>query len=295
MSALRYAVEEAIASLWRGRRFALLATATIATAVFVLGCFLVATANLERLAASWQGAAELSVFLADDASDADRRQVEALLAPGQVVSSFAFVSKAEALVRFKEMFGDLAPAVDALGGNPLPASYEVRLGSSDAARAGVEALVARLRQAAGVSDVRHDREWLDRLVTAITIVRRVGLLLGALLAIGAALTVTTVVRLALHARRDELEVMELVGSPPAFVLGPFIMEGALVGAVGGAAAVGALVAAYRALRPGYLVPWAAALSLPDVAFLSWATCLGLVLGATTVGCVSGWAAARSRG
>ncbi len=177
MKALRYAFEEATTSLWRGRRSGLLSMGIIAIALFVLGSFLLVTSNLERLADEWRRASELSVFLTDDVSDEDRRAIEAVLAPGPVVAGYDFVSKAEALTRFKQMFGDLAPAADALENNPLPASFEVRLQLSGQGEA-VEQLSARLRQTPGVSDVRYDRQWLDRLVSAVTLVRRVGLVLG---------------------------------------------------------------------------------------------------------------------
>jgi len=295
MSVLRYAVEEALSSLWRGRRFSVLAVATIATAVLVLGCFLLATTNLEHLVDQWRSATELSVFLADTATDDDRRQVEAVLAPGALVASVEFVSKAQALVRFKGMFGDLAPTVDALGRNPLPASYEVRLQPAAGDRQAIEQLAARLRSTAGVADVRYDRQWLDRLLAGVAVVRRIGLVLSAILALAAALTVTTVVRLALHARRDELEIMELVGSPSAYVQGPFILEGALQGLIGGGAAVAILAVAFRALRARDLATWAAALNLADVQFLPIWTSVLLVVGATAVGGVSGLLAARTRG
>ena len=73
MRALRYAIEEAAISLWRGRQAGLLSTITIALALFVLGGFLVVTANLQRLGAEWSNSAELSVYLKDDASAADRQ------------------------------------------------------------------------------------------------------------------------------------------------------------------------------------------------------------------------------
>ena len=72
MHLLRYAFDEAIASLWRGRRSSLLSTATIAIALFVLGAFLVVTSNLERLAEEWSGAAELSIYV-DDATISSTR------------------------------------------------------------------------------------------------------------------------------------------------------------------------------------------------------------------------------
>src|SRR3954451_18867283 len=112
MRAVRYAVEEALASLSRGRQAGLLSTLTSALALFVLGGFLAVTANLERLGADWSNSAELSVYLKDDVSPEQQRAVEALLAPGDVIAAHEYVSKAAALTRFKQTFGDLAPAVD---------------------------------------------------------------------------------------------------------------------------------------------------------------------------------------
>src|SRR5258705_14001621 len=112
MRALRYAFAEARTSLWRGRQSGLLSTATIALALFVLGGFLLVTANLERLGAEWSAAAEMSVYLKDDVSAEQRQAVEALLAPGGVIAGREYVSKAEALGRFKQTFSDLAGSLD---------------------------------------------------------------------------------------------------------------------------------------------------------------------------------------
>src|SRR5205085_10527876 len=112
-------------SLWRGRTAGVLSTLTIALALFVLGGFLIVTANLGRLGAEWSRAAELSVYLKDDATPADRSGIEAALSAGDIVASHEYVSKTEALVRFKQTFSDLSNTVDTLGDNPLPASIEV--------------------------------------------------------------------------------------------------------------------------------------------------------------------------
>ena len=117
MRALQYAFDEAIASLWRGRTSGLLSTATIAVALFVLGAFLVVTTNLQRLGEEWSRSAEMSVYLADDATDENRAEVEKILAPGPLVEGSTFVSKEEALERFKQTFADLAAAADTVGGN----------------------------------------------------------------------------------------------------------------------------------------------------------------------------------
>jgi len=292
--ALRYAFDEAVRSLWRGRQSGLLSTATIALALFVLGAFLLVTANLERLGTEWSRAAEMSVYLKDDVSQEDRAKVERLLASNELVAGKEYVSKADALSRFKQTFADLAGAVDGLGENPLPASYEVRLRTNEnpASTAGLEQLASNLRQAGGVADVRYDRQWLSRVMSAIGVVRTVGLLLGGVLTIAAALTVANVVRLALYARRDELEIMHLVGAPQIYVRGPFVMEGILQGGVGALAAVLALGAVFFATRSSYLVPLALAVNLTSIQFLPWEISVLLVLGGMAVGCLGGLVAAR---
>jgi cell division transport system permease protein len=294
MRAIRYAFDEALTSLWRGRQSGLLSTATIAVALFVLGGFLLVTSNLERLGDEWSRAAEMSVYLKDDVGAEDRAQIEKLLAPGDVVASYEFVSQAEALNRFKQTFADLATTADTLGDNPLPASYEVRLNPTDRAQTGVDPLAASLRQANGVADVRYDRQWLDRLLAAVVVVRRVGLALGIILTIAAALTVANVVRLALYARRDEIEIMQLVGAPTAYVRGPFVMEGVLQGGLGALAALAGLVVVFFAVRGRYLTPLAAAVNLSSVRFLPLELSLLLIAGGMLVGCIGGIVAASAR-
>ena len=294
MRALRYAIEEALTSLWRGRQAGLLSTLTIALALFVLGGFLVVTVNLERLGAEWSNAAELSVYLKDDITAAERRSVENVLAPSQLIAAHEYISKADALVRFKQAFGDLAAAVDGVGGNPLPASLEVRLRPGPGVSGNVDLLAARLRPMAGVADVRYDRQWLTRVLSAINIIRGVGLVLASVLAIAAALTVANVVRLALYARRDELDIMNLVGAPQAFVRGPFVMEGVLQGGIGALVALLALGLAFFALRARYLLPLASTLNISSIQFLPVELCVVLVAGGMAVGCLGGLFAAWNR-
>jgi cell division transport system permease protein len=291
MRALRYATEEAARSLWRGRRAGLLSMLTIALALFVLGAFLLVTANLQQLASELSSAAEMSIYLKDDVTAEQRRAIETALTPGDVIAAHEYVSKSEALGRFKQTFTDLASTVDTLGDNPLPASYDVRLQSGAGVAAAVDRLAARLRETPGVADVRYDRQWLARLLSVVGVIRGMGLALGTLLTLAAALTVANVVRLALYARRDELDIMQLVGAPSAFIHGPFVMEGVLQGGIGALVALAALIVAFVALRARYLAPLASAVSLSSVRFLPVELCLLLVVGGMVVGCLGGMVAA----
>src|SRR5437870_1470680 len=155
MRALSYFFDEAVASLWRGYKTALVAVATIAAALFVLGGFLVVTSNMERLFARWQEAAEFSVYLRDEATAEQRAAIERVLRESHLVRAVEAVSKDEALRRFKQNFGELAVAAGDLPENPLPASIEVRL-LPEANPADVEVLAGRATALDGVADVRYD-------------------------------------------------------------------------------------------------------------------------------------------
>jgi cell division transport system permease protein len=287
---LRFAFDEAIASLWRSRRTSLLSTGTTAIALFVLGTFLVVTSNLERLAAQWSAAAQLSVYLADGISDADRAALEGGLRGNPAVTGVEFVSKAAALQRFTSTFPDLAPSIGIIGSNPLPASFDVSLRTSATDGGAVDGLVSQVRAAAGVTDVRYDKAWLDRLARGLGMLRLIGLALGGALVLAAALTIANVVRLALNARKDELEIMQLVGAPRAYLRGPFLLEGALHGGLGALAALVVLTMLFYGLRGPVLTPLASTLNLSPVVFLPASRAALLLGGGLIVGCVAGLAA-----
>ncbi|HZB25981.1 MAG TPA: ABC transporter permease [Vicinamibacterales bacterium] len=293
MRALKYFLSEAASSLWRGRASAIFAVLTIAAGLFVLGFFLVVNANVQRVAARWGEAAEMSVFLKDDASAADLKMVDELVGGSGLAAEREYVSKADALARFRQEFPDLAPATARLERNPFPASFEVRL-RPEAQRAGeaVDGLAATLSGVGGVAEVRYDRRWLSRLNAAIRFVGGIGALIVTMLALAAALTVANVVRLAAYARRDEIEIMQLVGAPLAYVRGPFIAEGVLQGGIGALLAIVTLAVVFTTARARYGSMAAEALGLGAITFLPIELCLLLVGGGMLLGCLGGLVVAR---
>lgn len=294
MRAVKYFVAEAAASLWRARMSALLATLTIAAGLFVLGFFLIVNRNVQRVAARWGEAAELSVFLKDDATPAHLKTIDDLIADSGLASDRQYFSKADALTKFRQEFPDLAAATARLERNPFPASFEVRLGSdAQAAGEAVDALAATLSGVPGVAEVRYDRRWLNRLNSAVRFVGGIGALIVTMLAIAAALTVANVVRLAAYARRDEIEIMQLVGAPLAYVRGPFIVEGVLQGGVGALVALLSLAVAFAAARARYGSMAAEALGLGSITFLPAELCVLLIVGGMLLGCVGGFVVARN--
>ena len=292
MKGIAYAFREAWLSLWRTRGSSALAVSAIALAMLVLGSLLLLTSNVERLLQGWTTAAEFSVYLRDDATSEQRGAVEALVDQSGVAAGREYVSKTQALARFRSEFADLAPLADGFDDNPFPASVEVRVQPAAERDGRADDVVRRAAALPGGADVRYDREWLARLAGALTAIRGVGLALAIVMAVAAALTVASVVRLGLHGRRDEIQIMQLVGSPIAFIRGPFIVEGLLQGGIGALLALALLWLGFTAGVAWRGPELAAVLDGAAIRFLSPLLSAALVAGGMAVGAAGGFAASR---
>jgi cell division transport system permease protein len=283
-----FAWEEAVHSLVRSGRSALLSVGTIGVAFLVVGAFLMASTAAQQLVAEWAQAAELSVYLRDEVGAEERAAVEARLAQASgEVAAVEFVGKQAAMERFRAGFPELQDVTASLAANPFPASFEVRL-RREVPAAAADALAVALAGLPGVADVRYDRELVAGLLAAVRSARLMATAAALVLLLGAAMTVAAVVRLSFHARHDEIDIMALVGSPLSYIRGPFVMEGALLGGLGALVGVLALRAAYGVVIGA--LGESAQVAAAAVPFLGWAPAAGLVGLGLAVGAVAGYAA-----
>jgi cell division transport system permease protein len=296
MRALDYAFRQGWTSLWRAGGSTLAAIAAIALALVVFGALLVVTWNAQRLVEELAAAAEFSVYLDDGITAEERGAVEAAIERSGVAEDITLVSKEEALATFRQRFAELASVTDALEENPFPASLEIQLRTPAGQEASsLEPLVRDIAAMPGVADVRYDREWLGRVQDFLRALNIAGFALGALMALAAAITVAAVVRLGLLARAEEIEIMELVGAPLAFIRGPFVAEGLLQGGFGAACALLVLGGLYVGVQSAWGETFAASLGGVALRFLPLHLCLYLLLGGMVVGGLGGLIASRHAG
>lgn len=285
MRALTYAWQEAVVSLARARWTLLLSIATIAVAFAMLGAFRVVSTTVAGIAQTWTQSAEMSVYLDDVVSESERTAIRQRLERESAVVGVTYVTKEEALARFGAEFPELGDVTASLDANPFPAAFEVRLSEAGMAE-GAQALATAAATLPGVADVRYDQRWLARLIAVLSALRTAGWAAALALVLGAATTVVAVVRLSFEARRDEIGIMALVGAPVAFIRGPFVMEGAIQGALGALVALGGLAAMGRALSRA-LGPAVTALGPDSIRALAWPEALALVVAGAVVGAAAG--------
>jgi cell division transport system permease protein len=286
MAALRavvYFFEEALTSLWRSRLINTLSIGTIAVSLFVLGAFLTVASNLNDVVGRWVRKAQVVFYLEDGVEDRIRESLENRLKDDPAVDGLVLVTREEALQRFRKLFRDLRTLPEDLNDNPFPASIEVTVKPDRQSPDEVRRLVHAFESAPGVEEVQYDLLWIERLSTAVRLVRGVGGFLGGILVLAGVFTISNVIRLTVYARQDELDIMRLVGATRAYVKGPFVVEGMIQGGLGGGAAVGLLWGAFRSLAQDALT--ASDLLGRTAVFLPAALCLAIVLGGMVVGVV----------
>ena len=281
------AVRRALSAMARGPYVALVGTATVFVAVFATGLFAAALGGAERLLSTWAGEVRISVYLAPGSDLAAARAAAATVAAGRKVEA---VPAAVALRRLSDSLGDEAHLLGGVEPGALPDAVEVEAPGIDLTAA--KALAARLRASVpGAADVDYGNAWLETLETVVRRARLAGVALFVLLALATAVLVSNTLRLAVFARRDEIEIMKLVGATDGFVSAPFLIEGTLQGLMGAGLAVLALLALHGILLPrlAVAVPVAGRLTLADtlpgplvVALLAGGAGIGLGASALSV-------------
>lgn len=211
----------------------MLSIATISISLAILGAFALAWLELDARVADTARSLTLSAYLVREVDDEAAEQRARKLSDWSEVEAAHFLSSAAALAAFRRQLGDDAVLVEGLPADVIPPSYEVRPAEGRRTSRDAQALAERLVVLEEVEEVRWGAERFQRL----EFVRRAaGIAFGVL---GAALMLATIsiiantIRLTVLARRDELDVLSLVGATGSFIRAPFLIEGLLQGVAGG--------------------------------------------------------------
>lgn len=292
---LTYFFREAVRRLWTSKRTSFLAIAMIAISLLILGSFLLVAENLERAVERFQGRSHVTIFFDAAATPPQVAAIEAYLISHPDFARRRFVTREQALAKFKSSFTNLSDIAGQLDENPFPPSFEVEVTAATAQRPVFAREVSELRAMPGVEEVQFDWEWIRQIRRLVGLINVAGLIAGGILAIAAAFTIANVIRLTMMLYREEVEIMRLVGATERIIRGPFIIEGVLQGTIGGVLAVGILYGLFEAGRR-FLAPSASLLwGFLFSGFLPWQKIAALIAGGMFAGWFGSWLSVRDRG
>jgi cell division transport system permease protein len=214
------------------------AVATVAVSLTLLGFFAIMVVNVQLMTGEWSQEVQVIAYLEEVPQERSLKGLIDEVGRNSAVEGVVFVSSQQAYDRFAKRLQQDADLLSGLEPGFLPASLEITLREEFRTREGVSTLVSALNQNPLLSDLRYGQEWLERFEAFVRLLKVAGVILGGFLLFAALFIVANTIKLTLYARRDELEIMALVGATPLFIKLPFLLEGALQGAAGGVLALG---------------------------------------------------------
>jgi cell division transport system permease protein len=268
-----YSIRAAFASIARNKLMAFVSLGVIVVSVFVLGVFLTITVNLQSVLSGLKEKVEIRAFLFDGTTDASVARIEKEILSIKGVRAASYTSKTEALNEFRDEYRDKARLLEAIETNPLPASFSVRLFPEYRTQEKVSVIARKIEAIKGVEEVEYGKKWVGKLDELVRVLVIIDATVGAIIALSCLFLVFNTIRLTVFTRREEIEIMSLVGATDSSIRRPFLLVGLFYGFVGGILAVIMLYAVHAAI----------AIEIPAIRFLDFSYLVGLVAFATLLG------------
>jgi cell division transport system permease protein len=229
VSTFLFTLREGMLNVRRAPLMSLTSVAVMGLTLFVLGIFLLITVNLRAGIVAVQKQVEIVVFLDEDLRDSELQSLDRFLREHQGVRDVRFLTRDEALARFRLELDEREYLLEAMETNPLPDTFEVALFDDWKATARLEELAQAIGGMAGVEEVKYGREWVDRLNRVIFLVVICNLVLGVIVALSSMVVVANTVKLTLIARREMIDLLKMVGATVGVIRRPFVIEGIIKG------------------------------------------------------------------
>lgn len=292
LESLRYFIFRALRNMRQWPFLCVASILTMAVALATVATFFLVVVNVEQLAQRWTSEIQVVAYLDKAPSPSDLPGLVKTIKANAEVESVNYVSQQQAMSRFKERLGEDKDLVDGISSNVLPASFEISLYPQYRTQEGVSGFIDKLEASLGLSDLRYGQEWLQRFNKFVQMLRYVGMVLGGFLLLAALFIVSNTIKLTLYARRDELEIMALVGATMRFIKIPFMLEGAIQGLLGGILSLLFLGLSYslviaRSLHGFWLTP-----TDFDLLFLSFGQQLLLIFSGVLLGTLGSFSSLR---
>ncbi len=242
INTIKYSLVDALKSLKRNTTLSFASIITVSLTLFMFGIYLMAMLNANQVVKNIESKLEVSVFLKEDIKADDKENIQNIITTTKGVTKIAYVTKEEALEKWKEQLGkenhDLVQGFDEK--NPLPESFTVTVENAEM----VKTIVKTTEKLAGVEKVVANEDLVNRIAGVTRGVKWIGFAALILLIPICLFLIGNTIKLAVYSRRREVNIMKYVGATDWFIRWPFIIEGVIIGIVGAIIASAVLIPLY---------------------------------------------------
>jgi cell division transport system permease protein len=216
----------------------------MAIAFLIFNVFVLIFVNLNHWTEEQGRSLSMSIYFKEEPERVVLENIkkELLHFPGVTIKRF--ISKDDAMESIKSQLGDKAGLLDGLKVNPLPASLEIILSRDKNGDPSPYQLKTMLERIDSVDEAQYSQEWIERFQAIMEAIKLIGIIFGGLLFLAALFIITNTIKLTIYSRKDEIEILKLVGATNRFVKTPFLIEGSIQGFLGGSVAIIILFLSY---------------------------------------------------
>lgn len=244
---LGYFTRKAVANLAGSRLVTLITICTITLALLIISLFMLIYINMEGTIDQWSTKVAVTVYFDREPSPPELASLKNRITTLPGTESVQYVSREEALKRFRARLKGQESLLDGVTADILPSSLEISLKKEFRSSDNVNLYVSRLRHLQGVGEVQYGEEWVKKFLSFFQFIRVLGLMIALFLVLAVLFIVSNTIKLTVLARQDEIEILTLVGATPFFIKAPFLIEGMLQGGAGAIVALAILTGGYHAL------------------------------------------------
>lgn len=231
ISTIKFFIEESFKSLKRNKTISIASAATVAATLFILGISLLAMLNIKQGILEVQSKVEIKVYLKDNITSSQKRSIEDKINTTDGIVSVNYETKAQAVDKFKNQLGSqnksLADGLEK--NNPLPNSYIIKVTTPEV----VSKVVDNIKNMDGIDSIQDGKGIVDKIISITRTIKWVGTVILVIL-IGVSLfLIGNTIKLTVYSRRKEIGIMKYIGATDWFIRWPFIIEGMMIGLIGG--------------------------------------------------------------
>ena len=220
---------------------------TISLSILIVSAFILFFINTNEIMNFWKKGLRVMAYLKPELTGSPLTDLTRRIQSISGVETVRFISKEEAFDQLKAQMRRQASLFDNLGENPLPDAFEIRMNAATQTWDKVEYLAAEIEALEEVQEVEYGQRWLGRYTHIFNLFKLTGYAMCGIFFMAAVFIVANTIRLVIYSRRDEIEIMRLVGAAEGFIKVPFYLQGLLQGALGAGIGLAILFFAYLAI------------------------------------------------
>ncbi len=274
-------LKQAIQDIIDNRFLSVVAIITIALSIFIVSAFGLFFLNAGDMMSAWERGIRVMVYLSPDITETERTDLQQRIHSMYGVADVRFISKDEGLELLKQQMQQQSSLLENLPENPLPDAFEIRMTGGAENSETIEVLSRQIEALPKVDDLEYGQQWIGRFVHVFSLLRLAGYAISCLFFMATAFIVANTIRLVLYSRREEVEIMRLVGATDTFIKLPFYFQGLLQGAIGGVIGIVALFVTYMLISSN--ISGGLASVLFQIRFFPFGICLLFVLSSMIIG------------